>query len=140
MIILEKPYVSEFLKSEIRRHGWPVLDNAVARAVLGPMAGLVPDGAFVAGLTSDHPRLYCNSENAIGWIDRHMAHTELPAMIGLCKDKVRFRDCIRSMYPDFRYTGVALDDLDDIDPHTLAMPCIIKPAIGFFSMGVHRVG
>lgn len=140
MIILEKPYVSDFLKTEIQLHGWPVLNNDVAQAELGVANKvLLQDAAFAARLNAGNQRLYCNSENAIGWIDSYLSHTPLPAMIALCKDKVRFRECIQPMYPDFRFCGIALDDLDAVDPQTLPMPCIIKPAVGFFSMGVHRV-
>ncbi|RPI75793.1 MAG: ATP-grasp domain-containing protein [Desulfobacteraceae bacterium] len=140
MIILDKPYVSDFLKNEITRHSWPVLDNAVARAELEPSCCRLYDDAgftrlYVPGIT----RLYCNSENSIGWIAEHLPHTALPDMINRCKDKVRFRKLLAPMYPDFFFRSVTLREALTLNPRELSFPCIIKPAVGFFSMGVHRV-
>ncbi len=139
MIILEKPYVSEFLKSEILQHGWPVLDNAMARQVFGPDARVLQTETAFAARYARGGRLYSNSENAIGWVDAHLPQTPLPGMIALCKDKVLFREALRSVYPEFRFRAASLSELGSIDPSTLPMPCIIKPAVGFFSMGVHRI-
>lgn len=139
MIILEKPYVSEFLKAEILSNGWPVLDTPMARQVFGPHASVLCGDAEFATRFSDGARLYSNSENALGWVEAHLAGSDLPRMAALCKDKVRFREAIRGMFPDFSFQGVDYDALATLDPAGLPMPCIIKPAVGFFSMGVHRV-
>ncbi|TVM15635.1 ATP-grasp domain-containing protein [Oceanidesulfovibrio indonesiensis] len=142
MFILDDPYVSDFLKNTVIERRGLVLDNAKARASLdgcGVDAMRLLDDAAFAAAARQSPRIYANSENAIGWIAANLADTRLPAMIDVFKDKVAFRDLIAPMYPNYFYKGVAFDELEQIDAEELVYPCIVKPAVGFFSLGVHRV-
>ncbi|MBU1001970.1 MAG: ATP-grasp domain-containing protein [Proteobacteria bacterium] len=140
MILLDKPYVSEYLKWRIAMHGIPVLDTPEARAALGPSPYLVPAERFAAMVReSGMPRLYANSENAIGWIAEHLADTDLPDRIDRFKNKVRFRELLRPLYPEYGFLAVEFDRLDEVDVSALSKPFIIKPAVGFFSLGVHKV-
>lgn len=140
MILLDKPYVSDFLKQTILDNKIPVLDSAAARRALGDCECLVSEQQFVDLVRKDGtPRLYSNSENAIGWMAEHLGFTGLPDFIALFKDKVRFRELMRPLYPEYNFQGVAFEDLADIDPARFAKPFIIKPAVGFFSLGVHKV-
>jgi hypothetical protein len=43
------------------------------------------------------------------------------------------------MYPDFYFREIQLYDLDDLSVNNMPMPFIIKPKVGFFSMGVYKV-
>ncbi len=141
MFILEDPYVSDFLKNTVLERRGIVLNNAKARASLDNAktgVRLLDDAAFAAAARHS-PRIYANSENAIGWIAANLADTKLPAMIDVFKDKVAFRDLIAPMYPGYFYKGVSFEDLENVDPEELVYPCIVKPAVGFFSLGVHRV-
>ncbi|BBD08534.1 ATP-grasp domain-containing protein [Desulfovibrio ferrophilus] len=140
MILLDKPYVSEYLKGRIAMHNIPVLDTPEARAALGASPNLMPAERFSAmAREAEAPRLYANSENAIGWIARHLADTGLPDRIDRFKNKVRFRQLLQPMYPDYGFAAVAFDELDEVDPSFYGKPFIIKPAVGFFSLGVHKV-
>jgi hypothetical protein len=65
--------------------------------------------------------------------------TDLPEKINLFKDKFKFREMTRSMCPDFFYKEVGIANLKEINFDELPVPFIIKPSIGFFSMGVYRV-
>ena len=87
----------------------------------------------------DHPRLYTNSENALGWIRDHLAGSDLPAQIEVLKDKVRFRELLADLDPAYRFEEVRLGDLDAVDPTIFAGPFVAKPAVGFFSLGVQIV-
>ena len=60
-------------------------------------------------------------------------------MIGLFKDKVAFRELVADLYPDYRFFGLALAELRAFDPTRVRAPFVVKPAVGFFSMGVHVV-
>lgn len=140
MFILEDPYVSRFLALAVRQSGAPVLATGPARAALGGGFGLLDDAAFAREyLSADNPRLYANSENAIEWVARHLPGTPLAGMVDVCKDKVRFREVLADLYPDYRYTGLTLAELDAFDPASMPAPFVVKPAVGFFSMGVHVV-
>lgn len=141
MFILEAPYVSDFLKQTIFDRQASVLANTMATKRLGPDApGLCPTEAFVrkAG-TGNNLRIYSNSENAIDWIGTNLQQTGLPQKIAFFKDKIRFRELIRDMDPDYFFRGVPFEELDQIDPADIPKPFIIKPAVGFFSLGVHKV-
>jgi hypothetical protein len=85
------------------------------------------------------PKIYMASENSIYWIMRHLSFSELPEKIRLFKDKLRFRKLTKSIFPDFFFQGVKIKDLRRIEFDELPLPFIIKPAVGFFSMGVYKV-
>ena len=141
MFILEEPYVSDLLATTVAELGLPVLRTPMAeRRLAGPHAQLIcDDEAFAAAACRPGARLYSNSENAIGWIAGHLAHSDLPGRIELFKDKIAFRDLVADLYPDYRYVGLPLSGLRAFDPSVLRAPFIVKPAVGFFSLGVHVV-
>ena len=88
---------------------------------------------------TDNPLLYTNSENSISWIENNLQHTDLPGKINLFKNKVLFRDLIRDMFPDYFYKSVSVDALENLDINYFPLPFIVKPAVGFFSLGVYKV-
>lgn len=139
MFVLEDPYVSPQLRRAAESLDVPVLDTPRARASVDP-ARLVDAASFAAHFRSTPgARLYTNSENAIDWIQTHLADTRLPAQIASMKDKVRFRELLRDLDPDYRFAEVRRDELDAFDPATLGGPFVAKPAVGFFSLGVEIV-
>lgn len=141
MILIDKPYVSEFLKDSIRTHGLPIVKTEAAQEHgFQDEPNVVKEQDAIA-LAKGEPRpvFYTNSENAIGWVARHLAFTDLPAKINLFKNKVKFRQLLESLYPDFFFQEVPFKKLEDMQTQNIPLPCIIKPAVGFFSMGVYRV-
>lgn len=88
---------------------------------------------------SENLPFYSTSENAIAWISEHLAFSGLPDQINLFKNKSRFRDLIKAMYPDFYYREVSLENLRQLNFDEIPLPAVIKPTVGFFSMGVHMV-
>ncbi len=139
MFILEEPYVSDLLADTVAELGVPVLDTPMARRSLDRGVRLSPDAEFAKAAARPEARMYSNSENAIGWIAEHMAGTDLPRMVGLFKDKVAFREMVADLYPDYRFCGLSTEELRAFDPSALRAPFVVKPAVGFFSMGVHVV-
>ena len=141
MFILEEPYVSDLLVSTVADLGLPVLDTPIARRRLAGTGApaLSADADFAAAASRPGARLYSNSENAIGWIAENLGPTHLPRTIALFKDKVAFRDLVADLYPDYRYAGLGIAELRSFDPTTVRAPFVVKPAVGFFSMGVHVV-
>jgi hypothetical protein len=45
----------------------------------------------------------------------------------------------KSIFPDLFFQGVCLEDLEKISVEDIPLPFIIKPTVGFFSMGVYKV-
>jgi len=46
---------------------------------------------------------------------------------------------MRPMLPDFYFQEVPFGELDALDIKTMPLPFVIKPNVGFFSLGVHKV-
>ena len=139
MIILDKQYVSRELKEYLAESRTPVLRNEAALAA-------APEGTF--NLVSDEEadallakgeRIYTTCENSLSWVLRHSPDKGLQKGIALCKDKAAFRRMLSKIYPDFLFREVAAEELENIDFHELKTPFILKPSVGFFSVGVYTV-
>ncbi|MGZ2371520.1 ATP-grasp domain-containing protein [Ancylomarina sp. YFZ004] len=138
MILLDKPYVSQFLKDTITKYNYPAIDTG--DIIKDGEIALIGSKEIIQKFKNEpNSRLYTNSENSINWVSTHLAFTKLPEYINLFKNKVEFRKLIKSIYPDFFFKEVALQDIEQLDLKDLPMPFIIKPAVGFLSLGVHKV-
>lgn len=141
MIIIDKPYVSKFLQKTLRDMNIPVLNGSNDKELITlEDLSTVSEKKFIEIAKTKSPLLlYCNSENSIQWIYKNLEYTGIPRVIELFKDKVKFRKLVEEIYPQFLFKEVFYDQLSSIDTSTLKKPFIIKPAIGFFSMGVYKV-
>lgn len=141
MIILDKPYVSDLMQDSLKRYKIPVLLNDEAKKLsLQKEFNFIEETAFIQQF-QENPNLflYSNSENAIGWISKHLNFTDIPEKIELFKDKVKFRKLIQPLFPDFFFEELDFSELDGFNTNKLIFPCIIKPSVGFFSLGVYKV-
>ena len=141
MIILDKPYVSDFLKKTISDFKIPVIKTGPVNSFnLNSRSKLISELKAVE-IFKNNPstKIYTNSENAISWIAENLSFSQIPEKINLFKDKFLFRELTHNIYPDFYYKLVKLEDFDDLVIENIPKPFIIKPAIGFFSMAVYKV-
>jgi len=141
MIILDHPYVSEFLIETAAELQIPILKNEMA-AGLNEKKGLrlLEEADFIELIKKrDSFTLYSNSENSIGWISENLEFTGLPEKIELFKNKIKFRELLQTKYPEFFFQGIAFEKLDEMRVEEIKKPFIIKPAAGFFSLGVHKI-
>lgn len=141
MILLDYPYVSDFLKDTIVQNQFPVIATSEAIAIMEDRpANWISEQEAVAQIRQNPLlHLYTNSENSIAWIKQHLSDTSLPEKIETFKNKFRFRQLIQEAYPDYFFSGAQLSDLRQMDVSTFKFPFIIKPAVGFFSIAVHKV-
>ncbi|MBI9045126.1 MAG: ATP-grasp domain-containing protein [Anaerolineaceae bacterium] len=141
MILLEKPFISDLFKNTIQKNQFPVIDTPVAREFDLPAQTLFisEEEAVQKFKENKNSLLYTTSENAINWISNHLSFTDLPEKINLFKDKCVFRDLLAPAFPDFFYQEVQLNELSKLSIENLPKPFIIKPAVGFFSLGVYKV-
>jgi len=141
MILLDKPYVSNFLKQTIVDQQLPVIRTPqLEQFDLDECVTIYEAATAIEKFKNGNtPLLYSNSENSINWILNNLAFTNLPRQIHALKDKAAFRDLTKDLFPNFNYQTVDIHRLDTLDIDTLTMPFIIKPALGFFSMGVYKV-
>lgn len=141
MIILDKPYISEFLLKTLEKNNFQVIRTRVVDEIAPDRKlNLVSEKEAISIFNgSDNPLLYTNSENSISWIENNLSHTDLPGKIKLFKNKVLFRDLLSDLFPGYFYKSVSLDLIDSLDISGFPLPFIIKPAVGFFSLGVYKV-
>ncbi|MEJ2108424.1 MAG: ATP-grasp domain-containing protein [Acidobacteriota bacterium] len=141
MILLDGPYISEFLLETLSKNQFPVVATEYALEIgKGLHLNLVDEEAAIKRLErNDRERLYTPSENSIGWICRHLRNTRLPETISLFKNKSRFREMVRHLYPDLYFCTLDLDTLLHLPVSDIPLPCVVKPATGFFSLGVYPI-
>ena len=141
MFFVDEPYVSEFFKQTVRDNAIPVVGTAIARQLdLHAGTKVISEAQAVEmARATDNPRICLTSENSIGWISKQLAFSTLPEKIALFKDKLRFRELTKSILPDFYFREVRTEDLQDVRFDEIPLPFIIKPTVGFFSIGVYKV-
>lgn len=136
MIILEKPYVSDFLVETIKKNKFSVLDNEVAREFFSENELISTDKAKEIAKTE---LVYSNSENSIDWISNNLKGSKLVDMIALSKNKASFRAAIKQIFPDYFFKEISYSEIKNISTKELKFPLILKPAVGFLSFGVFPV-
>lgn len=141
MLILDHPYVSKFLKNTAAELQVPVLKNEMAAGLKTERKlNLLEEAEFIELIKEKGEcTLYSNSENSVGWISEKLGFTGLPEKIELFKNKVKFRELLQRLYPELYFKSVKFEELDEIRVEEVEKPFIIKPAVGFFSLGVHKV-
>ena len=151
MILFDEPYVSPELIDYAAARREPVLDNAVARDLSRARAlsgaeplNLVPEAAFAAlcragGAGTEPPRIYTCSENSLAWVCEHVDNPQLVGSIAKLKNKALTRELLRPLYGDYFYRRLSLDVLRVLPFEKLRLPCVVKPSVGFFSLGVRIV-
>ncbi len=141
MIILDRPYVSDFLAETLQRLRTPVLRNDVSENLAGEYDLELVDGEEFAERANaeKYPLIYTSSEDAIGWIADNLGPSGLPQRIDRLKNKINFRSMIEEDHPGFFYAGIDVEALRHLDPSGLPKPFVVKPAVGFFSVAVRKV-
>ena len=141
MILIDKPFVSDFLINTIRDHNYKIVSTKQARElILDESLNWISEESAIAEIKKDPKKLvYTNSENSISWIFKNLQSTKLPYQIKLFKDKFRFRELIKDSFPGFFFKRVKLEEIQSLTLEGIDFPFVIKPSLGFFSIGVHIV-
>lgn len=141
MIILDKPYVSDYLKETVAKFQFPVLTTEYSNQLNmnSNTKYFSEEEAVKYYKSTPNARIYTNSENAIQWIARHLKETDLSEKINWFKDKVAFRRLTANLFPDVFFQSVKISELDTLKIEDLPVPFVIKPAVGFFSLAVYLV-
>lgn len=141
MFLIDKPFVSNFLIDTIRDNKFKIVATPVARELVNDNSLAWIEEVEAASLLKENPQtpIYSNSENALAWIDKNFGESELSGQIKSLKNKVTFRELIKGLFPDFYFKQVSIKDIHHLSADELPFPFVIKPAVGFFSIGVHIV-
>ena len=140
MVILDEPVASEALIQWLAASQHPVLANSFAKqkAAEGCALNLVDD-AEGARRADAGERIYTCTENALAWIMDHAANEGLKASIQLFKDKGLMREHLSALSDGFFFKRLGRDELAQVDADALPLPVVLKPNVGFCSMGVYVV-
>ncbi len=141
MFLVDKPYISNFFKATVKENSIPIIGtNAAKQLELYEGTNIISENKAIEIIkNSEQPLIYTTSENAIGWIAENLHFTGLPEKIDIFKNKIKFRELIKPMFPDFYFKGIKIEDLKKTPFDELPLPFIIKPAVGFMSMGVYSI-
>lgn len=142
MFIIEKPYASELLIDTVVQNDWAVLDNdAIKEADIeqGALNLISAEAAKNYYLAQEFPLIYSNSEAAVEWILENLPESNLSDYIRFCKDKTLFREGLKEMFPDFYFESYTQEELKAVKPETIKFPVVVKPAVGYFDLGIHTV-
>lgn len=141
MILIDKPFASDFLIQTIKENNYEVVSTEDARALIDDdeLAWVSEEEASRIIRENPETRLYTNSENALSWLDKNLGDSDFVLHARLFKDKVRFRELIQTLYPGFFFKTIKLQEIPYLNEKELPYPFVIKPSVGFFSIGVHVV-
>jgi len=141
MIAIGKPYISNFLLKSIQKNNYPIISTKEAREMVGEntLNWISEEDARKILRENRDIKVYTNSENTIGWLENNVDSGPLPAKIQVFKNKIRFRELLSDSYPNFYFQGVRFNQLRELNAESLKFPLMIKPAVGFLSIAVHRV-
>ena len=141
MFFVDEPYVSDLFKKTVRYHSIPVVETPMAKQLdMYPGTTILSEEEARKQAGGINPPLvYTTSENALAWLSERPEFNYLSEKAELFKNKIKFRELSRPLFPDFYFTEVRVEDLTTFSFSEVPLPCIIKPALGFFSMGVYKV-
>ena len=119
MFLLDKPYISDFLIKTIRENNFPVIASTAAKELITDNTLKLDNRKRCYKLLSKinlYLIIYSNSENAIHWVNKNLHFSKLPEKILFFKDKIKFRELIRDIYPTYFYKGIKLSEIEIIKP------------------------
>jgi len=141
MILIDQPYISDFLVRTIKENNFEIISTKEAKSLVNDdsMNWISENDAKNKIINNTNPLIYTNSENSLTWIFNNLKETNLPNQIRLFKDKLKFRELTKDLFPDFLFRRIKIDEIQTLDIDELKLPFVIKPSVGFFSIGVHIV-
>ncbi|WP_438298087.1 ATP-grasp domain-containing protein [Sporosarcina sp. FA15] len=139
MIILDKPYVSTLLSSTLQQLGTPVLKIGDVQIPEEEKLALLEEALFFEQLEKSSAPLLFNSENGLAMLMNYLPESKFAEWTSLFKNKAEFRRRMTKIYPSFYFREVSIQDLYEIPLESIPFPIIIKPVIGYSSVGVYRI-
>lgn len=141
MVILDEPYASDVLLQWLQGSQHAVLANAFATRKVqdeGWQLNLIGDAEATQRCDAGE-RVYTCAENALAWILDHSSNTVLTDAIRLFKDKGEMRERLSALNQGFFFKRVSREGLSCVQADELPYPVVLKPNVGFCSMGVYVV-
>lgn len=139
MMIVDEPFAAPELIEYLECAQEPVLLNSMAEKILVRHSiKALGDEEFAARVNAGE-RLICTSENAFSWIAQHIEDKAVTEAIATFKDKARMRKLLAPMYPSLEYCEIPTAQLKEVCFEDFSAPFVLKPNVGYCSVGVHVV-
>lgn len=141
MFVVEQPFASDFFFRSLEKLQAPVLRGAAVEEfnVANRNLNLVSDKEFVEYYRKIPEPLYCNSENGLSRVATLLPDAPFVRLAELFKNKAKFRQAVAPLYPNFAFREVDLTELQTLRYEDLPRRFVIKPSVGFLSVGVRFV-
>ena len=141
MFVVEQPFASDFFFRSLEKLQAPVLRGAAVEEynVANRNLNLVSDKEFVEYYRKIPEPLYCNSENGLSRVATLLPDAPFVRLAELFKNKAKFRQAVAPLYPNFAFREVGLTELQTLRYEDLPRRLVIKPSVGFLSVGVRFV-
>ena len=91
MILIDKPFASDFLIKTIKENNFQIIATKVAKSMVddASLNWISEKDAITLYEKDPNLRVYTNSENSISWIEKNLSKSTLPNKIQLFKNKIR---------------------------------------------------
>lgn len=139
MVIVEKPYVSEKFMDYLEKENIPVLETEFVKTNRnGRKINLIPQDKAIE-MINNGERIYATSEEPINWLNANCPQHPIIKKINQMKNKTYLRQVTSKMFPNYYFKEFTLEELKNVDVDLIKLPCVIKPSVGFYSLGVYTI-
>lgn len=135
LILLDSTYISPLL-SETLYEKDIVMCDIQQQVILGQQ--FVGQQALEKMFQSEE-LIIMNSEEAFYLLNEFHSEANITKIANVFKNKVDFRKQLSKIYPQFFFLEASMNELHLIDTEKLPYPVILKPSIGYSSVGVYRI-
>lgn len=141
MFLIDKPFVSDFLIHTLKTNNYKLVATKEAKELISDESlNWISEEIAIHEIEKEpNATIYINSENAIAWISKNISTPKILDQIQFFKDKFKFRDLVKDLFPNFYYMTVKIEDIQNLKLDDIKFPFVIKPSLGFFSLGVHII-
>ncbi|KGX85858.1 ATP-grasp domain-containing protein [Pontibacillus litoralis] len=139
MIILDKPYVSHLLSNTLQKLQTPVIKMNDVNIPNERELALMEKDLFVQQFSKGTSPILFNSENGLNVLHEYLPNHSITKVATTLKNKAEFRRILASHFPDFFFREISFAEMDALDINSLPFPIIIKPVVGYSSIGVYRI-
>lgn len=140
MIIASGPYISAHFRNTVKDNDWPVIDaGGAAEFGLATSPELSGPNGMERIAQAARGRILTSGEHALGWLTEHLGDSPEARASALFKDKAAFRAQLEPLFPELYFAELSAAKLEHYAPAVDLYPIVIKPSVGFFSIGVHIV-
>ena len=139
MIILDNPYASKELAEYLQETKIPVLKNDFSVSLSEQYNLNLKEDCEFGDMLNENGKLLTISEHSLEWVYKNLKDPEKINAIRLMKHKTAAREILKPLYPDFFFTEAKITDLRHLNFNALKKPFVLKPAVGFFSVGVYTI-